>query len=99
MLLLGENTAEILKNAVEPVLILRWSQYRNGGLATDNHFDFRDNFDDHLSAGAESAGELVLPCSNLVVTFGEKLSHEFLKRLNDRTIRDIASELIKLTGN
>ena len=66
------------------------------GLFTDDELQFGDEIDHEPSVRAECLQKGIAPARQLGLALAEKRSHQALKRLRQRGVRDVAFILVEL---
>ena len=94
----GEDAHEIAENHIEAVLSFSRRQTRDRRLRTDYEFDIGNYIDDDLAVLSQDGIQTLLPESDAITAFGQKLAHQSGKGLNEGAIGDIALVLFEFTG-
>jgi hypothetical protein len=93
-----EYADEAPEYELEPRLCLLRLKLRNRRLVADDEFQFWDNVGHEAAIRSQRLKQRVPPARQLGIALAEQRSHETLKGLSERRIRDVALQLIELAG-
>src|SRR6476620_8015139 len=93
-----ESTDELTHGELESCRRLFRSQRQDGRPRTCQQFKLRQDLDDHLSVERQGAEDFPAPFVEAVPTFGKQLPDQILECFDERTVGNVAPQLIEFAG-
>src|SRR5579864_6792583 len=92
----GKNADKTLEHQLKTTLCLLRLKLRDGGWLSDDEPELGHEVDHQPCVRPERLAKGVTPAGKLCLALAEKRSHEVLKSLGERRIRDVALVLVEL---
>ena len=86
------------KDHLEPIMRILRGQFRRWRLLPDNDFHFGDKVDDEFAIRPKRFDQCIAPSTYFHIALRQNLPHEFLQRLSQRGVWNIALVLVKFAG-